>query len=73
VELVYYKALAALIIFLVSITIAIYPLKKHKALKQTESLELGEALASGIFLGAAFFHMLPDAIKLFNQLYPPLS
>jgi zinc transporter 1/2/3 len=73
VTLVYYKALAALIIFMVSMAIAIYPLRKQRALKPTESFELGEALASGIFLGAAFFHMLPDAIQLFNNLYGTLS
>lgn len=68
-SLIYYKALAALIIFLVSMAIAIYPLRKQRNLKQTESLELGEALASGIFLGAALFHMLPDSIRLFGNLY----
>lgn len=67
--LIDYKVIAALIIFLISASIAIYPLKKQRALKHTESFELGEALASGIFLGAAFFHMLPDAIKLFSNIY----
>jgi zinc transporter 1/2/3 len=65
----YYKAFAALLIFLASIATTIYPLKKHGALKHTESVSLGEALASGIFLGAAFFHMLPDAIRLFASVY----
>ena len=60
--LIDYKVMAALVIFVISMAIAIYPLKKKRTLQQLESLALGEALASGIFLGAAFFHMLPDAI-----------
>lgn len=71
--LVYYKAIAALIIFIISFVIALYPLKKQRAFKQTESTQLGEALASGIFLGAALFHMLPDATQIFAHLYPGLS
>lgn len=65
--LIYYKSFAALLIFVVSIATVIYPLKKKAALTHVEPLELAEALASGIFLGAAFFHMLPDAIKMFSQ------
>jgi len=71
VTLIDYKIIAALVIFAISMAIALYPLLKERTPKHTESLELGEALASGIFLGAAFFHMLPDAIKLFGQLYGP--
>lgn len=68
--LIIYKSIAALVIFLTSITIVIYPIKKRGTPKHGESAELGEALASGIFLGAAFFHMLPDALKGFGSLYP---
>lgn len=71
--LIFYKAIAALLIFLTSIATAIYPLKKKQVLKHTESVELGEALASGIFLGAAFFHMLPDAIRIFSHVYGSLT
>lgn len=73
--LVYYKAAAAIIIFIISMATAIYPLKKKRSLNHShsESFELGEALASGIFLGAAFFHMLPDAIKLFGNLYGSIA
>lgn len=67
--LVDYKVIAALIIFTMSMAIALYPLKKKHTPGHSESFELGEALASGIFLGAAFFHMLPDSIRLFAQLY----
>ncbi|VVC76731.1 hypothetical protein AQUSIP_20560 [Aquicella siphonis] len=68
-----YKIIAALIIFLLSAAFALYPLKKKRAPRHTESVELGEALASGIFLGAALFHMLPDAIELFGRLYDNLT
>ena len=71
--LIEYKIIAALIIFIISIIMATYPLKKSRALKHNESFELGEALASGIFLGAAFFHMLPDSIEIFDSLYTHLS
>lgn len=67
--LVSYKIIAALIIFLTSMAIAIYPLRKKVSLNHTESVGLSEAIASGIFLGAAFFHMLPDAIKIFAEVY----
>ena len=71
--LVFYKVIAALLIFLISMATVIYPLKRKAALKHPESVELGEALASGIFLGAAFFHMLPDSLKLFEHLYGTLA
>lgn len=67
----FFKAIAALVIFLVSLLVAIYPLRTKSLLKQTESFSFGEALASGIFLGAAAFHMLPDAISTFAAHYGP--
>lgn len=67
--LIIYKALAALLIFLISIVTVIYPLRHKARPKHTESFELGEAFASGIFLGAAFFHMLPNAIVNFDSFY----
>lgn len=71
--LVLYKAAAALLIFIVSMATVIYPLKRKSALHHPESVELGEALASGIFLGAAFFHMLPESIKAFNSIYGDIA
>jgi zinc transporter 1/2/3 len=68
-----YKFIAALLIFLVSMATALYPLRKKSALSHPESVELGEALASGIFLGVAFFHMLPDSIKAFSALYGTIT
>jgi len=66
--LFYYKAIAALIIFISSLVAVIYPLKTRLSTRQSDSLELGEAFASGIFLGVAFFHMLPASIVSFHRL-----
>lgn len=71
--LIYYKLIAAILIFTISIVTALYPLTKKNTHVHFESLHLGEALASGIFLGAAFFHMLPDAIRIFQHLYTSVT
>lgn len=61
---------AALLIFASSLVAIIYPLKlKITSAHHAESLELGEAFASGIFLGIAFFHMLPEARVTFQQVF----
>lgn len=65
-SLITYKFIAAFLLFMTTVLTALYPLKRHSSLKQGESFELMEALASGIFLGAAFFHLLPDAISELN-------
>ncbi len=67
VTLVFYKTIAASLIFFTSLAMAIFPLKKKSSLALDSSRGFGDAIASGIFLGAAFFHLLPDAIQLFNQ------
>ncbi len=67
--LIHYKILAAVLIFISSLAAIIYPIRKHLTLRYTEPLELGEAFASGIFLGVAFFHMLPAAIDSFHALW----
>src|SRR3990167_6139185 len=65
--LLLYKIIAGCLIFLTTLTTALYPLLK-KSVKHIQSVELSEAFASGIFLGMAFFHMLPDAIRAFSHL-----
>lgn len=70
--LIAYKIVAALLIFLTSIAAVAYPLKTKGKIKHNDSFELGEALASGIFLGVAFFHMLPNSIAVFHELYENL-
>ncbi len=68
-DLIAYKLAGALLILVISIVAVIHPLRKKRLSKQAESIELGEAFASGIFLGTALFHMLPEAISQFSQLH----
>jgi len=72
VTLIYYKALAGLLIFVAGLLAVIYPIRKHLLSDHSEPLELGEAFASGIFLGVAFLHMLPASIASFHRLWPQL-
>jgi len=73
VGLVSYKIIAGFLIFLSSMLVFAHVLRKKSTLSHTESVELGEAAASGIFLGAAFFHMLPDSINSFQHVYGTLT
>ncbi len=66
-SLIAYKALAGILIFITSIVAVIYPIKVRAHPTHHPSLELADAFASGIFLGAALFHMLPDALHDFTQ------
>lgn len=64
-----YQLIAALLIFAVSIVAAFLLLRKKQKMSQTEPAQVGEAFASGVFLGTALFHLLPDASRLFGSLY----
>jgi zinc transporter 1/2/3 len=64
-SLITYKLLAGILIFLTSVVGVAYPLKNRAHPTHNHLLELGDAFASGIFLGAALFHMLPDATRDF--------
>lgn len=66
-SLIIYKIFAAFLIFMTSLMTVIYPLKQKHFGHVREPMALGEALANGIFLGAALFHLLPDAIHLLHQ------
>ncbi len=68
--LLYYKAIAGILIFLTTVIVIIYPIKLRTAPQHNRPLELADAFASGIFLGAALFHMLPDAIRDFSAILP---
>ena len=68
-----YKTAAALLIFLASMVTSLYFLQRKHAAKHSETASVWEALASGIFLGAAFFHMLPDSIRNFAALHPDIT
>ncbi len=52
-------------ILITSLMTVVYPIKVRARPEHHPVLELGDAFASGIFLGAALFHMLPDAISGF--------
>ena len=49
-----------------------YPIraKARANLHHNHFLDFGDAFASGVFLGAALFHMLPEASGSFRQLFP---
>lgn len=64
-----YKLSAAVIILLVSVTAGVLTTRINQV---TWRFHFAETLASGIFLGAAMFHMLPDAEKNFS-IYSNLS
>jgi zinc transporter 1/2/3 len=64
-SLITYKLLAGILIFLASLVAVAYPLKIRALPSHNRLLELGDAFASGIFLGAALFHMLPDSTRDF--------
>jgi len=67
VSLIAYKIIAGLLIFITSLVAVIYPIKVRARPEHRPSLEAADAFASGIFLGAALFHMLPDAISVFSK------
>ncbi|MCD6038964.1 MAG: hypothetical protein K0S27_364 [Gammaproteobacteria bacterium] len=64
-SLIFYKTMAGILIFITSLVAVIYPIKVRAYPQHHPVLEIGDAFASGIFLGAALFHMLPDAVKGF--------
>lgn len=65
-----YQCCAGIFIFIVTLISVIYPIRARIYPSHNRILELGDAFASGIFLGAALFHMLPDAITDFAQWNP---
>lgn len=67
-SLIVYKIIAGILILITSLISVIYPIKVRARPEHRPSLEAADAFASGIFLGAALFHMLPDAISQFSTL-----
>ena len=65
-----YKSLAGALIFIISLIAVIYPIRARIYPTHNRILELGDAFASGIFLGAALFHMLPESIQNFTDIMP---
>ena len=62
------KALAALIIFIMAMAAGWYPFAKRLKTDSTFEFPIGEALASGVFLGAGLLHMLADSANEFAEL-----
>lgn len=69
-SLTFYKIIAALLIFATTIITVAYPIFARTRPKQLRYMEFGDAFASGVFLGAALFHFLPDAILGFQTILP---
>lgn len=68
--LLYYKIAAALAALIITFSAVAYPVRAHKSPKHLHFLDLGDAFASGVFLGAALLHMLPEAVTYFQQNIP---
>lgn len=62
------KIIFALSIFFVILMAGWYPFKKRMKQEEHIDLPIGETLATGVFLGAALLHMLPEANTLFNAM-----
>jgi zinc transporter ZupT len=62
------KIIFGLIIFVVIVLAGWYPFKKRMKDDQHIDFPVGETLATGVFLGAALLHMLPEASNLFGKL-----
>ncbi|WP_407637806.1 ZIP family metal transporter [Legionella adelaidensis] len=62
------KIISALSIFAVILLAGWYPFKKRIRKDEHFDFPLGETLATGVFLGAALLHMLPEANDMFAKL-----
>jgi len=69
VNLAFYQTIAALLIFAISTVTAYVLLRKKQSISPSERSQVGEAFASGVFLGTALFHLLPDAMRQFGGIY----
>lgn len=62
------KFVFALIILAVILLAGWYPFKKKLKSEHHVDFPIGETLATGVFLGAALLHMLPEANSLFHKM-----
>ncbi|TAL59615.1 MAG: zinc transporter [Legionella sp.] len=62
------KLLFGFIIFIVILCAGWYPFKKRLHTDEHVDFPIGETLATGVFLGAALLHMLPEASELFKHM-----
>src|SRR3989338_6375401 len=65
------KILAAIAILLIALLAALLPLRFARSHRRI--LTIGDAFASGVFLSAALFHMLPAAEAGFRATLPAIS
>lgn len=63
-----FKTLTIVIIFFLTLGTGFLPIRFAK--KYSPILHYGDAFASGVFLGAAFIHLLPDAESSFASVCP---
>ncbi len=66
-DLITLKAIFALSIFILSLISGLASLKINRATSAIASIS--DAASSGVFLGAALLHMLPDAVAKFEELH----
>ncbi|KTD08499.1 ZIP family metal transporter [Legionella jamestowniensis] len=62
------KIVFALILFVVILLAGWYPFKKRIQGEGHIDFPIGETLATGVFLGAALLHMLPESSLLFHEM-----
>lgn len=62
------KIMFGISIFIVIILAGWYPFKKRFKKERHVDFPIGETLATGVFLGAALLHMLPEANSLFKSM-----
>jgi solute carrier family 39 (zinc transporter), member 1/2/3 len=62
------KLIIAALVFVVAIIAAAWPFARRQKGLAARDFPVGEALAAGVFLGAALLHLLPDAVQRCNQL-----
>lgn len=66
-ELFYFKLAAAAMLLLASLISGLGPVRIWLNKPNHSSIPIAEAFAGGIFLGAALFHMLPEAQAAFSK------
>ncbi|AEW52228.1 ZIP family metal transporter [Legionella pneumophila] len=62
------KIIFAVSIFIVILIAGWYPFKKRLKYDKHIDFPIGETLATGVFLGAALLHMLPESNTLFKEM-----
>lgn len=64
------KLAAAVLVFIAGVGGALFARRLEKSKARKEAARFANAFAGGVFLGAAFLHMLPDAIVHFANFLP---